>query len=137
MTTPGNLPLETPEGLRKSLGDLIEESRALRRDVRADAAQRRRENLINLGLAVLLMIFIGVVGAIAWQNQQIGQQIADCTNVGGRCYEEGRGRTGAAIEELVRANVALHQCLETPGVDTEAELLACMERKLSRAPKTP
>lgn len=137
------------DGLIRALETLAEQSETLAADVRADAAQRRaddvrRQKVVKAALAVglLLVLLIGAVLVIGWQharitrqNNQLNQRVADCTTVGGECYERGAAHTGTAIDELVRANVHLHRCLETPGVDTDVEVMACLEKRMaSRGP---
>lgn len=136
-----------PDPLRRSLRDLVAESQALRTDMQAaetarvqieaarDAA-RRRESMIMFAAIALLTAFVVAVLVVAWQNQSIGrqnneisEQIADCTNAGGGCYEEGRRRTGEAVSNIVRGNVYVHECLKV--TDTDAELEKCVAAKLA------
>lgn len=115
--------------LTGALTSLADELRHLRTDIRADSKQRRRESLLSIGLALVLVLLMVGMLFVGWQNHSIGDQIADCTTAGGRCYEEGRRRSSEGVDRLIRSNIHLHRCLETPGVDTDAEVIVCMERR--------
>lgn len=103
--------------LNDSLRALIDESAALRRDVEGAARARRRENQINLVLIGALCLFVIMTLVVVWQNNSISRDvrrnsdvIADCTNPGGKCYEDGRARTGQAVAEISRTHVLIVQC---------------------------
>lgn len=138
--------LESAETLRRSLTELIEESQALRMDVKRAERQRRKENQINLGLTGILVIFVLIVLGVAWQNNQIthntaetNRQIADCTTAGGTCYNEGRARTSAAIGDLIKATVYMSECARLypgeSGPAFDAKLEQCVADKLEAARK--
>lgn len=109
---------QTPaEALRGSLSDLIEESKRLRVDVHGAEEARKRASRISLGVLALLCLFVLMLLAVAWQNNQLAHQVnetnlqlADCTTPGGKCYEEGRKRTSAVLADVIRAQIFMAQC---------------------------
>jgi hypothetical protein len=105
------------EPLRASLESLIAESQALRADVHGAEQARRRANKINMGVLAFVALFVVMLVAIAWQNNQVINQVqqannrlVDCTTPGGVCYEQGQKRTGAAIIALTRISIYVSQC---------------------------
>src|SRR5688572_21415762 len=138
-----------PDAFARSLDTLARAAEAAGEDVRTFNAERRQEALaqrkrdrVTHAVGVVVCLLLLVVLAVAWQNQRIGRQnaeisnqIADCTTAGGVCYEQGRERTGAAINELVRANMAVHECVDefrVRGVAvTHDALNRCVARKLA------
>ncbi len=129
--------------LRQSLTDLVAESQALRGDVRTAEASRRRANQINLGLLGLLVLFVGLLVSLGWQGNQAIQasretnrRIADCTNPGGSCYEEGRERTSQAINDIILVSIYMAECARLypgeAGPDYDKKLEACVYQRLSQ-----
>lgn len=134
--------------LRLSLTALIEESKALRTDVKANEAARKRENHINMALLGLLAVFIAMVFVVAWQNNNIAQdtrdtnaRMADCTTPGGRCYSEGSKRTGDAIGNIIRAEVYMAECTRLlpgeSGPEFDKKLEQCVVDKLAHPAALP
>jgi len=132
--------------LRSSLSALIEESKALRTDVHGAEAARKRANVINLGVLLLLASFVGLLLLLNWQNNQLAhqvnqtnKQIADCTTAGGKCYQQGSQRTGTAIGDIIRAELYMAECSRMypgeagPGYDRKLE--ACVYGRLLAASK--
>lgn len=125
-----------------TLSDVVAEAEALRTDVHAAEKARRILALVNLGLLALLI-------ALGWQNYEVSRQVsetnkrvADCTTPGGHCYEDGRARTGAAIGDIVRAEVLVAECSrlypDEAGPTFDAKLQACFDARLAAAAaKTP
>lgn len=110
--------------LRASLDSLIDESQALRTDVRAAEAQRarelarrRQENMVMSGLLGILSLLMLMMLTVAWQNNKISKdvrrgaaQLADCTTPGGNCYRQGQARTGLAIDDLQNRQLYIIEC---------------------------
>jgi hypothetical protein len=99
------MPDQIADHLGKSLADLVAESQALRGDIHNAEQARRRASRVNLGLTMLLVAFVVALLAVGWQNNRLSHQVAatnatlaDCTVTGGKCYEEGKARTGAQPE---------------------------------------
>jgi len=146
--TPPSVAAQT-EGLARSLSALIVESQALRTDVKANEQARKRENQINLGVLLMLSLFVLVVLVIAWQNNSITRQVHDtndritsCTVPGGRCYEESKARTGDAINAIIATQVAALECARNlPGLtgdEYNRRLEACVyERVQALSAKPP
>jgi hypothetical protein len=61
--------------------------------------------------------------------------MADCTTPGGKCYEDGRSRTGNAISDILKVNLYMAECARLkpgesgPGFD--AFLERCVGDKLA------
>jgi hypothetical protein len=136
------------EQLRASLASLIAESQALRSDVHGAEAARRRANQINLGVLALLAIFVALLVAIGWQNNQVVRQtqqtnnrMADCTTPGGVCYEQGQKRTAAAITALTKISIYVSQCSRLfpgeSGPQYDAKIERCVADRLMRAQIEP
>lgn len=144
-------PMGSVDELKRSLADLIEESQALRTDVKsADKTRaqenevRRKENRINLALIGMLAIFVLMVLGVAWQNNQIAsstadtnRRIADCTTAGGQCYEDGQRRTAVIVGDITRASVYVIECTRLrpgeSGPAYDAFLEQCVAEKLEAA----
>jgi hypothetical protein len=62
------------------------------------------------------------------QNAQLSAQIADCTSVGGKCYEQSQANLRKTIALLVESNKAIAQCARSTA--TDAELNVCVNAKL-------
>ncbi len=121
---------------------------ALRADVHAAEQARKKANRLNTFLLVIAVVLVAVVAIVGWQNNRLANQvrdtnahIADCTTVGGKCYEEGRGRTGEAITAVVRISVLVSQCGRLypgeSGAEYDRKLEACVYQRLTPAPSTP
>jgi hypothetical protein len=134
--------------LRDSLADVVDESRALRGDIHSAERARRRSNRINLGVLGVLITLVALLLAVTWQNNRLAHQvsetntrIADCTTAGGKCYEDGRARTGAAISDIIRAQVFVAECARLwpgesgPAFDRKME--ACVAERLAAASARP
>lgn len=119
------------ESLRSNLAALIEESQALRTDVRTAEAARRRENLINLVLSVVGIILFGIVLVVAFQTSRISDQIASCTTPDGQCYQDSSKRTSGTVQRLVQYDMFIVQCSRTSKSD--AALEACVTDKIRLA----
>lgn len=153
----GRPAVATTEALRLSLDQLIAESQALRGDVhkaeklRAEKiAQIRRENLINLVLLGGLSLFMVILLAVAYQNNKIAHDtkrnadtLIDCTTPSGKCYQNGRVATTAAITTLQRIQVYIVECsralpvAEYPsGPKFNAIFEGCVQTKLVEAAAT-
>lgn len=138
-----------PEGvgaLAESLTALIAESQALRGDVKANEAARRRENQINLGVLLMLTLFVFIVLVVAWQNnsiarttQQTNQQVVSCTVPGGKCYDDGKKRTAGAVGDIVKASIYMAECSRLrpgdSGPEFDAFLEQCVADKLAASNK--
>lgn len=61
---------------------------------------------------------------ILQKNSALSAQIADCTNVGGTCYEQSQQRLKATIQLLIDSNKQIAKCARHAG--TDAELDACV-----------
>ncbi len=132
------------EQLRASLSALIAESQALRQDVHGAEVARKRANQINLGVLALLALFVALLVAIGWQNNQVIQrvddtndQVASCTTPGGACYEQGRTRTDGAVSAVVRISIYVSQCGRLypgeSGPEYDVKLQACVMDRLRQA----
>jgi hypothetical protein len=150
-TTPPSGHLE-PSALQKSLTDLITESQELRSDVHGAERARRRAGTINLALLGVLVAFVGLLLVVTFQNNRLSHRVtetntrmADCTTPGGRCYDEGRTRSSAAIADLIRSQMFMAECArlfpDEAGAAYDAKLEACVLERLNgptvRTPAAP
>lgn len=130
--------------LRNSLADLVKESQALRTDVHGAEEARRRATAVNLGLLGLLVLFVGLLLVVSWQNNQLIEKVnetnsimADCTTPGGRCYEQGQQRVSGAINDIVWASVYMSQCARLypneAGPTYDQKLQQCVVERLEKA----
>jgi hypothetical protein len=133
-----------PSPIEALLGRVEVELPALRSDLFGAEQARKRANRINVGILAVLAIFVAMVLVIGWQNnkvlgqvQQTNNRVADCTTAGGRCYEDGRQRTGAAISTLTRISIYVSQCGRLfpgeSGPQYDAKIEACVAERLARA----
>lgn len=127
------------------LDRVITEAEGVRGDVAAANRIRRRDNRVTHAAAVVIVLLLVAAIVLTAQNQRLARQntdlgrqnqriselIADCTTEGGTCYEEGRRRTGDAISEVVRANIAVQQCAERVSPDL---LESCVSDALDGRP---
>ena len=134
MTLPTPEQATPVETLRRNLADLISESKALRQDVKKDAAARRRENLVNLLLSAVGVMIIGLVLVVAWQGQHVSKQnnriihqIDSCTTPDGECYRQQQQRTSGVVQQLLDGHLRIETCAKAS--DTAAELEACAQRR--------
>jgi hypothetical protein len=138
----------TVAALRSTLQSLIAESTALRVDVTRAEQARRRASHLNLGILGLLMLFVALLVAIGWQNNQLAHQVArtnaalaDCTTPGGKCYAESGRRTGKAIADVIRAQVFMSECSRLwpgeSGPAYDARLESCVNERLANGTLNP
>lgn len=127
--------------LKKSLAELIEESQRLRLDVQNDMESRRRATKVAVALLGLLSLFTALMLVLAWQNNQVldevnrtGDTVADCTTAGGKCYEEGRARTGQAIQDILNVSIFMAECARLypgeSGPEYDKKLERCIYERL-------
>jgi len=135
MPAPPNEIKPQVEGLRTNMGELIAISKGLRADVRSAERVRRLKE-------ALMLVLIGLLLFVAWQNYQNGtasrqtaERIADCTTAGSTCYEQGQARTAGAIRILIRSNTVIVECSrELPGLsgpEFDRKFEACVARRLA------
>lgn len=69
-------------------------------------------------------------------NAELSKQIADCTQVGGTCYEKAQANTSKAIGLLLADNKAIAKCARSTA--TDAGFDACVDSALKNlAPAGP
>lgn len=148
-----------PAHLTETLNNLGDAAMALTDEVRADrgrreeearavAASQHRQNRIMVALLVIVALLVGGLLTMGLQNRARSSQnaqilretavtserIADCTTVGGTCYQQSAARTGQAVQMIVRAQIYLSGCQKI--ADTDAEVEQCVMRRLL-ASETP
>jgi hypothetical protein len=141
---PGAAPGPATVGaLRQDLRDLIGEAQAVRRDVKHDQEQRRRATRVAMGLAALFAVMIVLILVLAWQNNRIAEDarrtselLTDCTVPGGKCYEQGSKRTGAAVGAIGRTQLYIVECSRETGEGSgpawDARFEKCVADRLKR-----
>jgi hypothetical protein len=125
-----------------ALESLIEESRQLRDDMRADRAQQQfrfRWTQVFIGalvLAVAGLAFLAVQNQrIASSNREISAQIADCTTEGGACWDESRARSKTNVTAILNTTIYVAECLRQvdralPQPRYDADLEGCIRQQL-------
>lgn len=133
---------QTVDGLRASLTALISESQALRKDVKTAEEARKRATGVSLGLLGLVAIFVALLLAVGWQNNQLVHKVnqtnaamSDCTNPGGTCYTQGAQRYAQAIGDVIRAELFMAECARLypgeVGPTYDAKLEKCVYGRLA------
>lgn len=146
MTEPDGTASSSAAILHESLSALIAESQSLRADVHTAEVARRRNALVNMGVLLMLALFVLLVLTVSLQNNQLSRQVrdanarvVDCTTAGGNCYEQGKARTGAAITAILRADIYVAECARLypgeSGPAFDAKMEACVEAKLAAPPR--
>jgi hypothetical protein len=134
---------ESPRDPGELLSALLSESQRLRADVRErERRQRRLMGLIAAATVLCLVLVTSVVVLLAQSRQRgndsrallrnnaaTNQRIADCTTVGGKCYEEGVKRSAAFIQLLLQGQKQIALCRSKS--DTTAELEKCIDKALA------
>jgi hypothetical protein len=62
-------------------------------------------------------------------NAKLSATIADCTSVGGKCYEQSQANLRKTIALLMESNKAIAECARS--TDTDRQLDACVNAKLA------
>lgn len=141
--------LKTVEELRRSIDSAALEAQGLRRDVEAADKRRTKENTYVIAVGAALILPILLMLALGWQSVHTSQdareaarqakatadQIASCTTPAGKCYQDSNKRTSGAVQNLVKAQLAIAECAKVTA--TDAQLEACVARKLAAKPTTP
>jgi Tfp pilus assembly protein PilN len=137
------IPAEPPRDPGELLTALLGESQRLRADVRdRERRQRRLMGLIAATVVVCLVLVTSVMvllvqsrqrgndtRALLRTNAATNERIADCTTVGGKCYEEGSKRSAAFIQLLLQGQKQIALCRSES--DTSAELEKCIDKALA------
>lgn len=130
--------------IRELLAPFQVEAKATRTAIEDRSRAQRRINAWLIGFVavttvlVVLVLFMLVKDSqrraqsrqILKNNAALSAQIADCTSVGGRCYEQSQQRLRAAIVQLTETNKAIILCSRT--ADTDAELDACVAARVKK-----
>lgn len=116
--------------------------------VAAEGRRRNREMKRLMAVAVVLLLALVMNLTLLVQSRQRGlqtrelirntesasQTIADCTTIGGKCYEQSQQNLRATINQLIQSNVYIAECARS--TETDAELEACVSKRLAElAPK--
>lgn len=68
-------------------------------------------------------------------NAELSAQIADCTSVGGKCYEQSQARLRSSIALLVTSNRVIAKCARS--TDTDDAFDACVDKSLAEVTPKP
>jgi hypothetical protein len=138
-----------PANLSETLNNLGDAARALTEEVRADRVRQRRRSVIDTTLLVLVAVLVLALFMIVLQNRArsdenaailrqtalTGERIADCTTVGGKCYEQGGQRAASAVQMVIRAEIYKDSCSKVEVTDAAIE--QCVLRRLLENPVLP
>lgn len=139
--------LTTVQELRRSIDAAALEAQGLRRDVELADKRRAKENTYVIAVGAALILPILLMLALGWQSvhtakdardaaeraKATSDQIASCTTPSGKCYQDGNKRTSGAVQNLVKAQMAIAECAKITA--TDAQLEACVARRMK--PTTP
>lgn len=90
-----------------------------------DARPTKRQSLnLTMVIAVITLIAVGLMYRPLLDNQN---QIKDCTNVGGECYERSRAATAGVVGQIQLTSIFVAQC----ALDGATDLEACVAEKLT------
>jgi hypothetical protein len=134
----------SPQG---DLQEIIRRYDRLSADINAAEKIRRVKErtmiaLLAIGVVLIVVMGFGMVKLfqIAENSQKAAEQsartaatIEDCTVPAGSCYRDGSKRTGGAVGNILKGQVAVAECLKE--VESSTEVQACMDRKLNVSPK--
>lgn len=143
-------PQQTPQtaGSMAAMDDLVKpfqqfqaEAAATRAAVEERLRVLRRIVAWLIGFVAVTTVLVALVLVMLVQNRQASAKtraviktnadlsavIADCTNVGGTCYEQNQKRLRDSIGQLIAANKAIAQCARS--TSTDAALDACVAAK--------
>jgi hypothetical protein len=95
---------------------------------------------VLVGVIVLGMIYLGVqtyslASSIREQqktNSSTNATILDCTEPSGECYRKSQERTAAVVADIGKVSAYASACADRPGVQGEAEVLACVLERLKK-----
>lgn len=144
-TTAGNK--AAAEAIHEMLRPFRDEAEATRQAIEDRSRTQRRINAWVIGLVavigvmVVLMLWMLVKDGqrraqsreLLKNNADLSARIADCTSVGGKCYEQGQLRLKGAIIQLTETNKAIVLCSKT--TDSDAELDACVQARMKKIPR--
>lgn len=100
---------------------------------------RKRAITIALSRLMLIMFVLWMtimMGFIAWTTYEAEQQrdrLIDCTTPGGRCFEDSQKRTADAVGNLNEITVFAAACADKAGVNTVAQIQACVLDELEKS----
>lgn len=134
--------------LRRQLDSILDEAQRLRGDVHGAEVARKRATKINMVVLAVLAGFVAMLLAIAYQNNQVINQVqstnntlADCTTPGHACYEEGQKRTAAAVSALTKISIYVSQCGRLypgeSGPEFDAKIEKCVAERLAKVQPQP
>ena len=136
--------------LTRSLDEVIRESKALRRDVDASREQARHASrtmltgIAVLGMGLVVLMVVAILGgrtardarASADEARATSRLIADCTTPTGKCYADGSKRTGGAVSNIFKGQIAMTECSYLHP-DNFPDWRACFDRRLAELIATP
>lgn len=129
----------------KALNNLALSSATLHGDVRDMELARRKATRVNLGVLVVLVVLVAGLLVMVVQTYRTASEtrktnaaVADCTQPGGKCYEEGRTRTGGAVASINMAMVFGIECArlkpDESGPAFDAFVEQCVAAKMRALP---
>ncbi len=124
----------------------LEEATRVTKELRNDVHDytrvvRRVQWALVAAIVTMVAVLIGVALTVKSATDVI-HAVADCTTEGGKCYDEGRKRTGAAVvgisDRTITGFVYTNECSrlwpDQSGPTYNAKLEACVKSKLTQNP---
>jgi len=135
------------EAVTALLTPFRQEAEATRRAIEDRSRAQRRINAWLMGFVAVTCVLAALVIVILLQNRQssaksrqlisdtahLSEQIADCTTVGGACYQRGQQRLTGAYDHLTLVGIYTKICLRDQPDATAQQLKSCVDRGLAAA----
>lgn len=90
---------------------------------------------ITATIVAVTLILVGIFSML-YQNFKLTNQIEDCINPKGSCYQNGDRRQGAAIKTINESQKQIitiaAYCAKQPGNNTLEQIEACVNKELNR-----
>lgn len=104
-----------------------------------------------MGFVAITCVLVALVIVILMQNRQsstksremiretahLSEQIADCTTVGGTCYQRSQQRLAGAYDHLTLVGIHTQLCLRDDPDATASQIKKCVDRELAAARIAP
>jgi hypothetical protein len=119
------------ESLHDSLGKLTEETKGLATFYSHAEEQRKKKTTVMLALLCASAVLLVVLLVEFFRVSSVARQIDSCTNPRGACYQDGRARTGSAVDLIVQGQIYVAECSRS--TTTDAALEKCVMDKFAVA----
>jgi len=144
-------PTAAHEAITALLTPFQQEAEATRRAIEDRSRAQRRINAWLMGFVAITCVLVALVVVILLQNRQssaksrqligetahLSEQIADCTTIGGACYQRSQQRLSGAYDHLTLVGIHTQLCLRDDPDATADQVKKCVDRQLAAARTAP